>query len=55
MILKGLRYDVRTGKLEETGHKTSTITNITSLRIEATSANGIGTGSKFVLMRLKRT
>ncbi len=37
------------------GAKTSTITNITQLRIQSSVSNAIGAGSKFALFKLKRT
>jgi len=36
------------------GTKTSTITNITSLRIQAQNANAIAAGSKFILFKARR-
>ena len=35
--------------------KTATITNITSLRVQASETNGIGAGSKFVLYKARKT
>ena len=37
------------------GSKTATITNITSLRLSAQQTSGIGAGSKFILLRTKRS
>jgi len=41
--------------LSRSGIKTATITNVTSLRVQASVSNAIGAGSKLILFKVKRS
>jgi len=54
-LARECRYDGSNVQLEfRAGCKTATITNITSLRVQASASDGIGAGSKFVLFKVRR-